>query len=94
MWTAKGTLDGLISDLTLVWDGGLLDWPADVLLIAAEAAAAGTEVVITAPNVRRPLNLDDELAVAFWLRERGMTLTGDLPKAPAVRGAYDPDLIY
>jgi hypothetical protein len=34
----------------------------------------------------------DALAVALWLADQGLTLTGDVPEPPAE--PYDPDVIY
>lgn len=92
MWTATGTLYGM--PVNLQWRDGLLDWPADVLTVLAEAAAANTSVLVEAPDVARPLALDDELSVARWLAEHGLTVTGDLPKVPARTTPFDPNVIY
>lgn len=77
-WTARGDIYGL-EEQTLVWDDGPLNWPDIILALAADEAAAGVDVVITAPSITRRLNLDDETAVSAWLAGQRMALTGDLP---------------
>lgn len=81
-WTARGELWG--RQMTLTWDGttGAARWPGAVRRMIEEPAFSGTHVKLTVTGPSLPLKLSDPVALATWLHQQGMKLSGDLPFKP------------